>query len=343
MNEPAETPASAPKSTFEKGLAALASITAERQAKESASSPQATPEGAPADETPATPAGDSPAAPAAPAEAPPKPEAPKPEAKPDDAELRVSRALRAAQEKERAAFEASKRAKELEARLKAAEEAEAARKNLSILDVLKERGYTYEQLTQEIVDGKLKPPTPEQLATETVSGEVAQLKKQLEELKAEREAQAKAQQAEATATQLAQELKDNARDFPVLATLPWAARSIMQRAERDGKSFAEAARELETAARRDVQTVFDSEETLKLFLGDDKIKSRILDILGIKPQTATSPASDKGDHGARKVAPSAIPQSKATDAGTRVKGTKPVTTEDRVKAGLAHLSGKRAV
>lgn len=338
---PAQAPSSAPTPTaaptgtprqtaLEKGLAVLASKAADRPAPTSSATPSS-----PSPEAGAAPTAEGAVTP------PPTPAETAPPPKPDDSELRLSRALRTAQEKERAAFEATRRAKDLEAKLKAAEELEAKRKGLSVLDVLKERGYSYEQLTREIVDGKLKPPSPEELATEAVGSEVAQLRKLVDDLRQEREASTKQAQAEATAATLARELKDNAKDFPVLATLPWAPRAIMNRSESEGKTYAEAARDLESAVRSDMQNIFASEETLKLLLSNDNFKTRILELLGIKQSTTASPASDKGENGERKVTPSAIPQTKATDAGTRLKQPKPLTTEERIKVGLAHLDGRK--
>lgn len=283
------------------------------------------------------------------------------EAKPDDPDIRLARAQRAAQQREREAYESKQAAKALEKQLadaraeldrrKAENEAEAKRRAaMTPLELLEaEKKTTYEQLTKDIVDKKYEPKTPEQLAIAELRQALEAARTDLEKDRAEREAERKAlaeereqrtreTQAQAVAEQLQSELKANAAHFPVLATLPWAGRQIVRTAEQTGKTYAEVATEMERAARGDVETVFGSDDTLKVFLGNDAVKTRILSLLGIKPSPA-SPASDEGSS-QRKGAPAAIPQSRSAETGTRVKTLKPVTTEDRIQAGLRHLESK---
>lgn len=281
--------------------------------------------------------------------------------KPDE-ELRIARAQRAAQQREREAYEAKQAAKQLEKQLadaraelerrQAAAEAEAKRRAaMNPLELLEhEKKTSYEQLTRDIVDKKYEPKTPEQLAIAELRTALEAARADLEKDRAERETERKTaaeererlqreQQASAVADQLQTELKANAAHFPILATLPWAGRQIVRTAEQTGETYAEVAAKLEKAARVDVDSVFASDDTLKVFLGNDSVKSRVLTLLGIK-QTPATPASDEGQGSQRKGAPSAIPQSKSAETGTRVKTLKPVTTEDRIRLGLAHLEAK---
>lgn len=294
--------------------------------------------------------------------APAEPAAPLIEPKTDDADIRIARAQRVTQQREREAYEAKQATKALEKQLadaraeldrrKTEAEAEAKRRaGMTPLELLEhEKKTSYEQLTRDIVDHKYEPKTPEQLA-------IAELRQALESERAEREKDraerdterktaseererhTREQQHTAVADQLTVELKANAAHFPVLATLPWAGKQIVRTAEQTGKTYAEVAQEMERAARGDVESLFSSEDTLKVFLGDEKVKSRVLTLLGIK-QDQASPASNEGNGGLRKGAPSAIPQSRSADPGTRVKTLKPITTEDRIQMGLRHLEAK---
>lgn len=358
MSEEAKpVPGSTVEDRIQRALSSLPSKSAE-PAKETAPPAAEAAEAEAEEEAPETPkaATEPPAAPDKPPAAPPKATEDQPAPNKDDAELRAARAARAAQQKEREAYEANKARKELESQLadlRAQVEKEKAWRTKSPLELLQDRGLTYEQLTKEIVEGKHKPLSPEQLAVQETRSIVDQLKAELQAEKEAREAErraiaeerekaAKEQQAEATATHISGKLKEHADKFPVLATLPWAAKTIVREAERTGKTYDEIALEMESAARNDVQTVFSSDETLKVFLGDEATKQRVLSILGIKPQPA-SPASDEGSNsGRRKGATSAIPQTRSSDPGTRTKAPKLMSTEDRIRAGLERLASKQS-
>lgn len=291
----------------------------------------------------------------------PTPATPAPDPKED---LRIAKAQHVAQQREREAYElkqakatlekdlaAAREAVEKERAARAAREAELERMTpLEILEKVKKTNY--EQVTKDIVDKKYEPRSAEQLASEETRSVAEQLKAELAELKAERAAEkaaieaeraqaAEAAQAEKLAEDIGKELKANAANFPVIATLPWAGKQIVATAKRTGRSYGEIAQEMEKAARADVDTVFSSDDTLKVFLGDEATKTRVLTLLGIKQSQSASPASDEGNGGQRKGAPAAIPQSRSTDPGTRVKVARPVTTEDRIAKGVARLEERQ--
>jgi hypothetical protein len=340
------------ESRVQRAMAAMSGKGSAAPAQEPAPAPPE-PEAAP-DKPAADPA---PAAPDKPAILEPPPAA---DPKPDD-DLRLARAQRAAQQREREAYEAKQAAKSLEKQLadtraeldrrKADAEAEAKRRaGLTALELIEqEKKTSYEQLTRDIVDKKYEPKTPEQLAIARLEQALESERAERERDRAERETERKTaaeerervtreQQSNSVAEQLTAELKANAAHFPVLASLPWAAKQIVRMAEQTGKTYAEVAQEMERAARGDVETVFSSDDTLKVFLGNESVKSRVLSLLGIK-QTPASPASEEGSS-QRKGAPAAIPQSRSADPGTRVKTLRPVTTEDRIQIGLKHLEAK---
>ena len=283
----------------------------------------------------------------------------------DDADMRIARMERATRQKEREAYEANQAKRGLEkdladARAALEKEREARTKyqaeleGMSPLEVLeKVKKTNYEQLTKDIVENKFAPRSPEQIAIEEVRRESAAARAELEELRAERQREREDREAElARSNEAAQDaanaekigglLKQHRQHFPILATLPWAASTIVREAKRTGQSYDDVAATMEKAARGDVSTVFDSDDALDVILSDQKYIDRLRNHPRFKQLQSASPASDEGSGSQRKGAPSAIPQSRASDPGTRVKQSRPVTTEDRVARGIAQLEGRRS-
>jgi hypothetical protein len=294
------------------------------------------------------------------------PPPPKAESKPDT-DKDLARAIEAATRAQREAYEAKQALKtkeareaELAAKLKERDDAEAKRLQDPFYRAVAE-GKTYEQITQELVEGKLKAPTPEQQAIDGTKTELQQLKEQLATIAAERQKEREqfeaAQQAqleqkamEQKAAQLSAQLKEHAAHFPVLSSMPWAAQRILAVHKQDpSKSITQVAREIEQAASGDITHAVSSrhamkalltEERLKALLEDNDFKDRVSKLLGTKQ---TQPAQQAQPQGATRSgnAPDAIPSSRANDPGTRVKAEKPKTTRDRVKAGMAAVEARR--
>lgn len=283
----------------------------------------------------------------------------------DDADMRIARMERATRQKEREAYEANQAKKGLEKDLadaRAALEKERSERTkyqsdlegMSPLEVLeKVKKTNYEQLTKDIVENKFAPRSPEQIAIEEMRRESAEARAEIEALRAERQKEREEIEAErarsneaaqdaADADQLGALLKKHRQHFPILATLPWAAATIVREAKRTGQTYDDVATTMEKAARGDVSTVFDSDEALDAILSDQKYIDRLRNHPRFKQLASASPASDEGSGSQRKGAPSAIPQSRSSDPGTRVKQARPVTTEDRVARGIAQLEGRRS-
>lgn len=290
------------------------------------------------------------------------PAAPAPQ---DDADMRIARMERATRQKEREAYEANQAKRGLEKDLadaRTALEKERAERSkyqadlegMSPLEMLeKVKKTNYEQLTKDIVEKRFEPKTPEQIAIEEMRRDSAAARAELDELRAERQREREERDAEtARSNEAAQDaanaekigglLKQHRQNFPILATLPWAATTIVREAKRTGQSYDDVAATMEKAARGDVSTVFDSDEALDAILSDQRYIDRVRNHPRIKQIVSASPASDEGSGSQRTKAPSAITQSRSSDPGTRVKQSRPVTTEDRVARGIAELEGRRS-
>jgi hypothetical protein len=303
-----------------------------------AAPPVAAPEAAPVAE--AAPVTEAPAGAAeAPAEAKPTPAQ-------SEAALALAKAQKAALQREREAYEAKQRAKQLEAKLKEAEEAASKYKTLNPLDLLKERGLTYEQLTQEIVEGKYKPPTAEQIAVESTKSEVQKLAEELAALKRERE-EATVRETRAREVDWAREqITAAAEKYPLLSAVKWgpakAVEAFYEQVQKPGvqPDFEDVLSSLEQAIAADADPIFASDAYLKRLLADQKQKERVLSLLGIKQSQPAQQAST-GAKTATANSPAAIPQVKAAEPGTRKTPSKSISPAQRRAAAIAALQAMR--
>ncbi len=328
------------------------------KAKNNAPAPVVTPPETPAPTDAPPPAA---AAPAPLADTPPKPNA--------DNDVALARAIEASLRDQRAAYEARQAAKQHEQKLKELEkqlaERDEAQKKLQA-DPFKRRimeGATYEQATQEMVEGKLKPPTAEELERESFKAEQQRIREEWEAEKAQRqkereeyEAQVTAQREEAElaqrATKLSAKLQEHAATFPTLAAVPWGAAEVLRRHKADPtKSIDDIARDLEQRASTDVGHVFKhgpsaraliTDEVMDSWLDDAAFRDRVAKRLAAKqPTPPASPASNpQGETRAGNV-PDAIPSSRANDPGDRAKPAKARTSADRAARGLAAVEARR--
>jgi hypothetical protein len=256
----------------------------------------------------------------------------------EDVDLALAKARQAAMAKDREIYEAKQRAKDYEAKVKDFEAREQARKKLTPLEALaKEYGTTYEQLTQDIVAGKFKEISPEDLAQQSVKSEVDQIREELAAIKAERDRVVQEHQFEQTRVQLETELKQAAAVYPVLATVPWAAKEILATAKSSGKTIKECAEELEQAASRDVLAIFNNEASLKALLKDDELKNRVLSALGAKQSSAGPASSVKGANGKNNGALTANP----SNAESPRNPARPLTQDERIRASMAQVPALR--
>jgi hypothetical protein len=302
--------------------AAIAAVLAKRVAQAKAS------EAAPA----------APAADAAPLAEPPKAEPPKSERTPLD-EARLQREMI---ERDRKIYEATQRAKDLEAKLKKRDEDEARRK-ANPVEALKDYGYTYEDLTKGIVEGKFAPQSPEQLAIEANKSEVQQLREQLDALMAEKQQTTQQMQMQARAQEIESVLKreDVAEKIPFLSSMPWAARHMAEWVEKNPQGDADAyAIELDQHLARENSTTFTSDRVLKRLLADEATKTRVMALLGITKQ-AEPPAQQAATGTSKGNGPSAIPSSAASDPGTRKTPSRAVTEAERKANAYKTVMAKR--
>lgn len=260
----------------------------------------------------------------------------------DDA--REAKLLAEMQKREKAAFEASRRAKELEAELAKALEAAEGWKKKSPLDALKDLGYSYEDLTRGIVEGKFKPATPEQMAIEGTKSEVQQLREQLAALQAEQQEQARqsemTQRTQAIAAKLSED--DVASKIPLVSSMPWAAQHLADyHAANPDEDLDAYAMSLESRVASDLRASLVSERALKALLADASVKGRVMAILGVtKTQDQAAQQVSKGT--ADRNPPTAIPQSAATAVGSRKTPSRVVSDLERKANALRAVMERRA-
>lgn len=261
--------------------------------------------------------------------------------------LALAKAQQAALKREREAYEAKQRLKEYEAKLRDLEAYQAKVKEASPLDLLKERGLTYEQLTQEIVEGKYKPASPEQLAIEGTKSEVQKLAEELQALKKERE-EARVREVRAQeVAHVAEQIKSAAEQYPLLSAVKWGAEKAVdlfyERFRQTGvqPDLGEVLSSLEQGIASDAEPIFASDAYLKRLLANQEQRDRVLNLLGIKQTQPAQQASQRAQT-ATVNSPAAIPQTKAADPGTRKTPTKSTSYAQRRAAAVAAIQAKRA-
>lgn len=293
---------------------------------------------APVDAAPAEPAA------ATPTEAP-KPTTAEPAPAQSAAALALAKAQKAALQREREAYEAKQKLKEYEAKLKAAEEQQAKYQKLNPVELLQERGYTYEQVTKDLVDKKYEPKTAEQIALEKYE---AQLKAQEERISAfekEREENRKREIRAQESAYVAEQLKAAAERFPLLNAVKWAPDQALDAFYKHYQEtgvqpdLEDVFSKLESAIAADAEPIFASDAYLKRLLADEKQRDRVLSMLGIKQSQPAQQAPQRAQAAANS--PAAIPQAKAADPGTRKTASKTITPAQRRAAAVAAIKAKR--
>jgi hypothetical protein len=241
---------------------------------------------------------------------------------------------------ERESYETKQRAKQLEEENKRFKAEQEARVKLSPLELLaKERGLTYEQLTREIVDGKYKPPTAEQLELQGTKSEVQLLREELDAIKAERANTVKEAEFKGRADVLTTELKQpqHAATYPVLSSYSDAGERVQRLKEaHPDASYPDIAAHLEKELRATM-----SVDALKaLATADPAFKSQLLSALGSQ---SAPPAAQPVPQGKPRVGngPDAIAATRAADPGAR--STPGLSgREARQAAAAAAVRNKRA-
>jgi len=226
--------------------------------------------------------------------------------------------------------------------------------------LMRKHGMSMEDLAKAVVDEPDEPPEdPKEAALKALQADIERLKAEkaaeIEAAKAEKERIEQERQAELAraeservfndnVTRVTSMLTEQAEAYPALASFKRAPAEVVRRWNAHIEQHGEAPKIEELLGNFNKQ-VFDdlteitaSEHALKAFLTRPEIQNRALSILGVKQETATSPASTQGDNGQRKGAPTAIPQTAAADAGSRK--SRPRTQDEKLRAALASLNLK---
>jgi hypothetical protein len=240
--------------------------------------------------------GKEPAAPAKPAQgAPGAPQPSQPRAQDGELEQRLSRTVR---ELNNATAQGRDHKTKLDAttaelgQLK--QKFEAGKANP--LDVLEELGWTYEKLTEAIVEQKVKPRAQRmELPPE--------IKQQLDELKADKEQRTQREQAEVARQQRSRDvvnvkkyIEQQAEQYPFSAALEWAAEAVLDNTmaakQADALPFLRAFEEsLVTSA----VTMLGNERAFKALLkSKPELKQSLMAALGVSTSNEADPAASNG-------------------------------------------------
>lgn len=263
--------------------------------------------------------------------------APKPELSPA-LERQLSRSLADLQ---RAQMESANTRRELAEARKIVEALEAAKKDPIAL--LAMGGHSYDGLTRSILDGKIRPETPESIAQKEARTE-------FEKLQARVEAQEKRVQ-DANLALVEKQETEHVRDtigkqaekFPALSRLDWAAGQARKlyyaMVENEGTGdLSKVLASMNSAVQRDVRSMLTDERTAKAILSDKEIREVVVKALGLatENQSKAAPARESGDS-ARRNSPSALPSDLAADAGNRVHRRRQQTAQERKNRAIAAL------
>lgn len=259
--------------------------------------------------------------------------------------LALARAQKAQLAAQREAYEAKQRIKDYEAKLKAADEAQSKFKTLNPIDLLKERGFTYEQVTKDLVDEKYKPLTAEQIAVEEANKRSLALEERLSAFEKERE-ETRVQQLRAQeVSYVAEQIKAAAEQFPLLASVKWAPQQAVEAFYKHVKEHGvqpelnDVLSRMEEAIAADAEPIFASDAYLKALLAKPEQRDRVLSLLGIKQTQPAQQATQRAQ--ATVNSPAAIPQTKAADPGTRKTASKSISPAQRRAAAVAAITAKR--
>lgn len=257
---------------------------------------------------------------------------------------KLEAAMADAQRRDRETWELKQAREALDAKLKQIEERDA-RLRTNPLDALKEiAGVSYDQLTKEILQGKYKPPSEEQIKLSDTDKRLAEMQRKLDAIEQEK-AEAAAKAARANDLEYAKgRVSERADALPFLSAFEWGperAVSAFYGAKESGQQadFEALVSELDKSISSDVRAVIANERALKALLSDSAVRDTLTKALGLvsEPRKA-SPASRErapksGD------GPSTITQEAVTAPGVR-ESQKP-TDRDRISAARAAIQALR--
>lgn len=269
------------------------------------------------------------------------PEAPKAEPAPAPSSALERQLSRSLADLQRAQAESASMRRELAEAKKIVEALEAAKKDPIAL--LAMGGHSYDGLTRSILDGKIRPATPESLAQAETRTELEKLRSMVEaSQKREEDARSHVIAQQETA-HVKETIGQQAEKYPALSRLDWApeqARKLYYAmAENEGAGdLGKVLASMNAAVQRDVRSMLTDERTAKAILGDKEIREVVVKALGLATETQAkpAPARDPGDS-ARRNSPSALPADLAADAGNRVHRRRQQTAQERKNRAIAAL------
>lgn len=250
------------------------------------------------------------------------------------------RAFQDAIRAERQAYEEKQERKRLEEELKQLRDAESKRKNMTPLELLElERGTTLDQVHEDIVKGKYKAKTPEQLAIESAKSELQQLREWKEAQEREKSEATKSAERQTQAAALSKELKElYSKQYPMLSADPDAGMQLVQLKEQHpDATWDQVAAHLEQERAKTVRQAFVSEASIDALLADPDIKARMLTKLGIKSEQQPQQVNEGRRQGN---GPEAIPSTRAAES-SRVATPRVGGAAGRQAAVLAAVEKKR--
>ncbi len=239
-----------------------------------------------------------------------------------DYEAKLAKALNAAQEHERTAWETKQQAeatsKEL-AELKALKDAIAK----DPLKALETSGYTYEQLTNEIIEGKHEPATPEQARLSEQQKQIEALKSELEGFQgqyqsAQEQAQFRSDVGVVRATAEAEEfaaLREIAgdQDYEQITT-------ALREEVKAGKTVDVHARlaEVQQTALQNVARTLRSKQALRRILEDSELRELVTAALQPSDENSeTDTAQPVNEGGSTRNKPRAVTNNVASKPGSK--------------------------
>lgn len=225
--------------------------------------------------------------------------------------------------------------------------------------ILRSHGLTMEDLAKAYLDEPETPEDPKEALLKQMQAEMERFKAEkaaeLEAARAEREKIEQERAAEVARAESEKHFSDNvarvtsileeqAESYPALAKFSRAAPEVVRRwnahIEEHGEQpdLGELLTTFNGQVFEDVTAILASDHAFKAFLTRDDVKTRALSLLGVKQDSATSPASTEGDNGQRKGAPAAIPSIAAAAAGSRK--SRPRSQDEKLADATAWLSAR---
>lgn len=139
----------------------------------------------------------------------------------------LSRTTRERDEAKRNADTHERNARAMYQELKTLKEAAEKRKTMSPLDALEELGYSYEKLTQEIVERKLLPRAQRNELPPEIRQELDGLKQWRQQQEQAAQTQEQQRTREQATTAIKGHIENNAEQFPLVASLGWGAQAVV--------------------------------------------------------------------------------------------------------------------